>query len=136
MRIPIYSGFLEGKKPYERFQPYRHVGFIRDEATMLRYAGAKNVRLVKRKRDQAVVQVNVVIVLEEPEVGRNGKPVRGIGPNSTHPTYEEELSSGPLVLLKRINGEGEFERWPSDEGFNPKRFNPDALTSSLVRAYK
>lgn len=112
-----------------------HLGFCRDEASLARWARASNVEVVRKKKTGTIVQINVAAVLEEPEVDSKGKPVHGIGPNSVRPVYDDVLPTGPLVTMKRLNEDGHFERWPHDEGFNPRRFNPDLLRRSQVGAF-
>jgi hypothetical protein len=114
MRIPIFQGEA-------------HLGFVRDEATLRRYAFAPNVEIVRKKK--VVVRVEVFAVIEHDEEGH------GIGPQSVSPVYKEDLPTGPLPMLKRLGPDG-FVRWDSTDRFNPKRFNPDRLPRvSRVAAY-
>lgn len=115
MRIPIYSGDAL-------------TGFVRDEATLDRYRRAVNVELKYGGKGVASVHVKPVLTVDD-----GG---RGVGANSMLPTYSEELVTGPLCMLKRVNEWGEFECWSARDGFNPRRFNPDTVASSNVRALR
>lgn len=122
MNIPVYCGAMRWLD-------------ICDLATLQRYLRASNVEPLYEKRTGRIREIQVREVQAHEDVGKNGKPLHGIGPNSVRSTYEEELPTGPLITMKRISREtGEFERWPKDEGFNPRRFNPDKIRSSQVVA--
>jgi hypothetical protein len=112
MRIPIFQG-------------ERHLGFVRDAGTLRRYSDATNVKLVRKRG--TILRIEVTAVPADPDTAR------GIGPNSVMATYEDSFPTGPLTTLKRINPDGHFERWGADDGFNPRRFNPDQVASSAVR---
>ncbi|HWR49901.1 MAG TPA: hypothetical protein VN428_02270 [Bryobacteraceae bacterium] len=47
-------------------------------------------------------------------------------------TYREQVGDARIVVLKRVDEHGHYATWRKC-GFNPKRFNPDAVPEPLRR---
>lgn len=99
-----------------------------DPHDLERYKRAANAELefITKKKTGKVVQINLKPLADESAMKSHGDP---------RPTYEEHLGNHTVTMLKRVNRKtGSLVRWHPDAKFNPKRFNPDSLQSSAVRA--
>jgi hypothetical protein len=76
------------------------------------------------------VRVNV-----EPLVSDRGITPGAAGRADLKLTYDEVVGGQSLTVLKRFDEEtGSYVYWSDEEGFNPRRWNPDSVRTSLVRA--
>ena len=104
MRIPVYAG-------------PRIVAYC-DAVSIRRFLDAPNAEVVRKRKTNMVVQINLV------SYGDDSK-LRSIG-DSPSPTYEEHLELHTLTVLKRFDDQiGHLVRWSDADAFNPHRFNPD-----------
>jgi hypothetical protein len=104
MRIPVFS-------------ECRIIAFCAPEQAA-RIARARNAEIVRARKTKQIVRINLRSMGDE-----SGE--RSIG--SVGPTYEELLDAGHVNVLSIIGANGVFRRWGANDGFNPRRFNPDTL---------
>lgn len=89
-----------------------------DQAAARKYVDAPNAKVIRAHRSGEIVEVHI-----KPH-GDDTKRRSTAGGRSL--TYEEVVAEQHLVTLKIWDGE-RFRRWTAQDGFNPRRFNPDRL---------
>ena len=114
MRIPVFAG--------------SRIIAICDSVSVQRYVCAANAEVVRKRKTGEIVQVNLASHGDDSALRSTGD-----GPS---PTYDEHLEVHTLVVLKRYDDDaGQLVRWNADDGFNPRRFNPDrVLTARAVES--
>ena len=89
-----------------------------DAVSIRRFIGAPNAEVVRKRKTNEIVQVNMASHGDDSMLRSTGD-----GPR---PTYDEHLEVHTLTVLKRYDDEtGRLVHWDSDDRFNPRRFNPD-----------
>jgi len=90
-----------------------------DHVSVRRYLDAANAEVVRKRKTGQIVQVNLRAHGDDsltPSSRRNARP-----------TYEEQLESRSMIMLKRFDPEtGQLVCWSDRDQFNPRRFNSDA----------
>jgi hypothetical protein len=98
---------------------------ICDDVSVRRYIGAPNAELVRKRKTGQIVQVNL-----KPHGDDSLRPSLH---DDAGPTYREQVGPHPLVEIKRLNpATGQLVRWSDRDKFNPRRFNPDAIPTSVI----
>ena len=98
---------------------------ICDDVSVRRYIGAPNAEVVRKRKTGQIVQVNL-----KPHGDDSLRPSLH---DDAGPTYREQLGPHPLVVIKRLNpATGQLVRWSDRDKFNPRRFNPDAIPTSVI----
>jgi hypothetical protein len=91
-----------------------------DTVSIRRYVGAPNAEVVRRRKTNEIVQVNLASCGDDSMLRSTA--------DSPSPTYNERLETRTLTTLKRYDdGTGQLVRWGISDSFGPRRFNPDHL---------
>jgi hypothetical protein len=76
--------------------------------------------VVRKRKTNAIVQINLASYGDDSKLRSTS--------DSAWPTYDEHLELHTLTTLKRYDDQtGQLVHWDADDGFNPRRFNPDQV---------
>jgi len=91
-----------------------------DAVSIRAYLTARNAEIVRKRKTGEIMQINLLPYGDDSTLCSIG--------DSASPTYEEQLEIHTLTVLKRYDDRsGRLVRWNEDDGFNPRRFNPDRV---------
>jgi hypothetical protein len=106
MRIPVFAG--------------PRIVAVCDRVSVLRYLGAANAEVVRKRKTGEIVQINLL--------SHGDDSLQPSAHRDARPTYQERLESTSMTMLKRLDPEtGQLVCWSDRDQFSPRRFNPDAV---------